>query len=150
MRSSTHTVDGGCAITLEGDIAEGASFSDIQVHGRRIVLQLAGVDRINSRGLNAFMDFLKRLSLRAAVEAEQCSPAVVVQLNLNPALTSMLAIGSVMVPLECPSCDFESVTPVPVAGLERAPAVEAPPCSECGAAMVVAEPEERYFAFLRM
>jgi anti-anti-sigma regulatory factor len=133
-------------VMVYGEITEATSFRDLLALRGSATLDLAGVRRLNSFGVRELVDFLDTLGSHCLLAAERCSPAVVTQLNLLPELTRHLAIRSVMAPMECPACFHEREVLVDVRGGRHA--VPKTPCDECEAPMELAEPEERYFAFL--
>lgn len=153
LRWTVQARDKGCVVAvLEGDITEHARF-DMRLVGERVVLDLAGVRRINSEGLRQFLNFLSELVRASAVAAERCSSSFVMQLNMLPELSSRLTVRSVFVPFECPRCLHEQEILIDApAGEEGAPpqrpTLPRMECKRCGTPMVCAEPEDRYFAFL--
>lgn len=113
-----------------------------------MVLDLAGVRRLNSGGVHKFMTFLSRVAAQGPVIAERCSPAIVMQLGMLPAMARFLTVRSVFLPLECPSCFFETIHLVEIPKTGGRPPLPSVPCPACRTEMELAEPPERYFAFL--
>src|SRR5690348_6840191 len=94
-------------VLLYGDITEAVSFGElVQLRGR-VLLDLAGVRRINSFGVRELLNFLEALAPRCTLEGERCSSAVVMQLNMLPELSKKLQVRSVLVPMECTRCTHE-------------------------------------------
>ncbi len=140
-------VDGApISIRFKGAITEAACFDELAVVGTEVVLVVDGVRYINSTGLQRLWGFLEPLAKRCRIQLDRCSPAVVVQLNMMPALADCVNVRSVIAPLECTECIAE--TDVLIEVDEGAPAIPARACEVCGAKMVLAELEQRYFAFL--
>ena len=135
-------------IRLRGAIDERTRLEDIPLGGDPLVLIADGIRYINSTGLRRLWAFVEPIAQRRPIAVERCSPALVGQLNLTPALAESLTVRSIIAPLECTECVAETdvLLPVPERGV---PAVPARRCEICGAEMVLAELEERYFAFLR-
>ena len=136
-------------IRLRGTINERTTFDEWAVDGPRLVLIADGVRYINSTGLKRFWAFLQPLTTRYAIRFERCSPALVAQLNMMPALAESVSVRSLIAPLECTECVAETDVLVEVSDGQPRPSVPARTCEICGAPMVLAELEERYFAFLR-
>ena len=136
-------------IRLRGAITERAEFDTLDVDGDRLVLIADGLRYINSSGLQRLWEFLKPLAKRCKVEVERCSPALVTQLNLMPALADCCRVRSVIAPLECSECVAETDILVQVPDDGSAPVVPERTCEVCGSAMELAELEERYFSFLQ-
>ncbi len=140
---------GELVVTFLGEITAHVNFADLPGRGARwVTLDLAGVRRLNSPGVHAFLEFLTELGSTARIAAERCSPAIVVQLNMLPTLSRLLVVRSFFVPLECDRCLHEDEVLVELPEPTRRPVLPAPPCPKCGAGMLPAEPLERYFAFL--
>lgn len=139
----------GTHVVLYGEISEATTFGELRRLKGRVVMDFAGVKRINSFGVRELLNFLEALRRDAQVEAVRCSPAFVNQLNLLPELSRKIMVKSILAPLECPGCLQESEAEVQVThGGARAelPNVK---CDDCGRPMELSEPEERYFAFLQ-
>jgi anti-anti-sigma regulatory factor len=139
---------GEIVVAFDGEITAMTDFQDVKVAGyRAVVLDLAGVRRLNSRGTHDFLEFLRSISKNGRISAERCSPGVVTQLNLVPAIAEYLDVRSLYLPLECPKCFHEDEALVDVEGAQR-PAIPQVLCPKCQATMIEAEPPERYFSFL--
>jgi hypothetical protein len=135
-------------VRLKGAITERASFDDLTLEGDRLVLVADGIRYINSTGLQKLWKFLEPLAARCTIEVERCSPALVMQLNLMPALADCLRVHSIIAPLECKECVAETDILLQVPSAGGMPAVPPRRCEVCGDAMVLSELEERYFSFL--
>jgi len=135
------------SIRFRGAITEAACFDDLAVDGTHVVLVVDGIRYINSTGLQRLWAFLEPLAKRCSVVLERCSPAIVVQLNMMPALADCVKVRSVIAPLECAECIAETDVLITIDG-GGPPVFTARACEVCGGAMVLSELEERYFAFL--
>jgi hypothetical protein len=137
------------SVVFEGDISERVNFADLELPEGRVIFDFGGVRRLNSAGIHKLIRFLESLDEARDIEAENCSPPFVAQLNLLPTLSGQLRVRSIAVPLECPSCGAEAevFTLVGLSGEEPEPPYRR--CDDCESDMVMAEPAERYFAFLR-
>ena len=135
-------------VLLYGEITEAASFGELtQLHGR-VVFDLAGVRRINSFGVRELLNFFDHLARSCQLEGERCSTAVVTQLNMLPEFTRRLRVRSILCPLECPHCLHEQEIAVEMSASGLRPTLPSTSCDRCHTAMQLAEPAERYFAFL--
>jgi hypothetical protein len=130
---------------LYGEITEATSFGELTRLRGRVVMDLAGVRRINSFGVRELLNFFDHLRRACTLEAERCSTAVVAQLNMLPEFSRRIRVRSILAPLECPGCLHEQEVAIELStGRAKLPAAI---CDRCGLAMQLAEPEERYFAF---
>jgi anti-anti-sigma regulatory factor len=148
LRCTVTQRPGETQVVLEGEITGAANLQRLRLIAPRVVLDLGGVRRINSAGVHRLSLFLEAAARSCSLEAVRCSPPVVTQLSLLPRLARHLRVRSVLVPLECPACFSEEEIVVDVAGSGRHPTIPARSCAACGETMILAEPEERYFAFL--
>lgn len=148
LRWKVNPVDGGSEVFLDGDVAEDTDLTGLKPRGPRVVLDAAKVGHINSEGLRRLVNWLRSLGADdRAVEAKRCSPVLVEQLNLVPELGRLMKVRSLFLPLECSQCLGESVVLVDLPAAGRPP-VPTHKCKKCGIAMDLAEPADRYFAFL--
>jgi hypothetical protein len=133
-------------VRLRGAITEAASFEQLALSAAQVVLVADGIRYINSTGLQRLWGLIEPLARRCSIEVERCSPALVAQLNMMPALAACVRVTSIIAPLECSQCVAEADTLLPVG--DGPPTVPPRRCEVCGGDMVLAELEERYFAFL--
>lgn len=144
--------DGAVLISLDGEITDEVELHELFLlgYGRRIVLDLGQLRRINSHGVLELIGYLGAVSGGRPIEARRCSVAVIAQLNMIPLLQDLLRVHSFYAPLECTSCDgvddlllaMDDIATYPPALPHRA-------CPQCGAGLELAEPMDRYFAFLQ-
>ena len=135
-------------VLLYGEITESVSFGELTQLRGRVVLDLAGIRRINSFGVREVLNFFEALQRTCQLEAERCSNAVVMQLNMLPEFTRHLRVRSILAPFECPRCLQEKELPVELGAPGQKPKLPAASCERCHIAMQLSEPEDRYFAFL--
>jgi anti-anti-sigma regulatory factor len=143
----TEKGQGGTHVRLYGDITESTSFGELTRLGGTVVLDLEGVRHLNSIGVRELLTFVQSMASRCTLTAEKCSPVIVGQLNMLPEFSRHLTVRSLLVPLECPKCFEEVEVLVDVQTTGRRPAIPDNRC-RCGTSMVLAELEDRYFAFL--
>ncbi len=128
--------------TLSGAITELSSFVAI-VDGvpvpadgapARVIIDLAGVDHINSCGVREWINLLKMLeTMKAQVELRRCSVPMVRQMTMIPSARGRAHLASVQLPYFCPSCDDDRIV---LAELPRAtPIDDGAECPVCHATM---------------
>lgn len=114
------------------------------------MIDLAGVERINSCGIRDWVNWLAALEANGTTPVlVSCSPPIVAQINLVKNFTGGGAVKSFQIPYHCGECDEEKVMLVETADMSSPSAT--PPaclCESCGHAMDIDEMPESYFAFL--
>jgi anti-anti-sigma regulatory factor len=142
---SAHTL-----VTMRGDIDEKARFDTVSVSTGNVVLNLANVTSINSTGVRAWIQFMSRLTAKASVSVEACSPSMVSQINMVSNFLKGARVLSFQAPYACEACEtLEAIllTPSDLNGqMSVAPARN---CSRCGKQLVFDDMEDGYFAFLK-
>lgn len=145
---------GARVIKLAGVLDEHNGLGELieKVGTGRPLINLSGVERINSTGTRDWMNWLASLEergIRPVLIA--CSPAVVAQLNRIKKFAGNGIVKSFQVPYHCSTCNADKRLLVHVADMTTPP--YRPPeciCDACGAAMAfVDESGADYFAFLR-
>ncbi len=138
-------------LVLEGQIDASCTLVE-QVTGLRgeVVLDLAGVDFINSLGVRVWVRTLAALrEAGASVVLRRCSQEMVLQLNMIPEAGA--PVSSFYAPMICGGCGAGSSECIEVADhtaqLSRGemPSLR---CRECGAALTLDELPEEYLSFL--
>lgn len=142
--------DGTRIIKLEGVVDEHADlafFTDL--HGP-VKLSLKGVRRINSFGVRAWIDAIRRVPADCTFEFVDCPPPVVDQMNMVAGFLGRGKVSSFFAPMTCERCDLEQDHLFLVADCRRQggklPAVG---CPSCGKPMEVDDLEEQYLLFVR-
>ena len=123
-------------VRFEGRIDERFSGKDLgSALSGSLVLDLAGVERITSYGVRAWLEMLEAIPIDAEVHLYRCSEAVVAQLGSSSAFAGRARVVSFLVPVVCDDCGATSQLAVDV---ERSRDVlldgRAPerPCERCG------------------
>ena len=138
-----------CRVELSGVVDEQADLSSLMSLTGRVELHLRGIRRINSAGVSKWLDAMQRLDARSVFTVEECSPAVVVQLNMVNDFMGRATVSSFYAPMYCTGCDRESehlFTTRECVEIGRLPPVA---CHVCASTLQLEEPEERYLLFLR-
>lgn len=120
-----------------------------RVGGGEVIINLAGVERINSTGVRDWVAWLAMLEARGVKPTLiACSPAIVRQLNLVKNFAGCAVVKSFQAPYHCAPCGRDKLFLVNVSDMRgrRTP----PPCTcdDCGAAMKLADESGTYFAFV--
>jgi len=155
-RSLRWSVDPGdpLVVILEGDIDENAGLFDLMpALAGKVVLDLAGINRINSAGVREWVNFIRDADPRTDhLLLINCSPAIVMQMNMIANFRGNAEVASFFAPLVCPACDREQdemieATPEMVRGLpDHFPDFT---CAKCQTVLELDDIPERYFAFLK-
>jgi len=142
---------GARVIKLAGVLDEDNRLRELgeKLSGGTVLINLAGVERINSIGGRDWVKWL------AALEAQgirpilvSCSPAIVLQLNRVKNFAGNAMVKSFQAPYHCESCDADKLLLVHVSEL-RDRARPSCSCDVCGARMKLTEDPVTYFAFVK-
>jgi hypothetical protein len=139
------------SVAVSGIIDEGAElalFGDL--HGD-VVVDLAGIKRINSYGVRLWVDAMRHVPADATVVFVRCAPPMVEQMNMIHGFFADAEVRSFYAPMICPECEEQEyelfeVEPCRAAG-GKLPEVKCPACSET---MEVDDIEEQFLFFLRL
>jgi hypothetical protein len=115
-----------------------------------VILDVSGVKRINSLGVRAWCDFMKKLGQRQVV-FRRCSPAFVDQLNSVSDFRANAQIESFIAPYVCESSGkvfYEELTIGKDVQKGNYGALAERPCKECPKPLVFDDLPERYLHFL--
>lgn len=152
VASIEHRRSGAHVIKLAGSLDEASALESAAVMptSGKMMINLSGVDRINSTGARDWVNWLATLE-RAGTELVlvYCSPATVAQLNRIPKFAGNSIVKSFHAPYHCAGCNTDKLHVLYVGELGEPP-FEAPKhaCDSCGTWMRFTEDPETYFAFL--
>lgn len=138
-------------VTIAGVIDENADLSPLVRLGQRpIRIHLRGVRRINSFGVRAWMDAIRRVPITARLSFVHCPPPVVDQCNMVSGFLGHGRLESFYAPMTCAECD-EQIDQLFETAACRANGGKLPltPCPRCGRPMEVDDLEEQYLLFVR-
>ena len=137
-------------LTVTGCIDERSDLSPLlSVSGANtLVLDLAGVERINSVGVRDWIETMRRIPADVAVYWERTAVPMVSQLTMIANFHGHSQIRSIMAPYYCNTCDLEHQILLTVDKALTSPPYAAPSfdCPDCGEPTVFDEMEEDYFA----
>lgn len=138
-------------VTIAGVIDENADLSPLVRLGQRpIRIHLRGVRRINSFGVRAWMDAIRRVPITTKLSFVHCPPPVVDQCNMVSGFLGHGKLESFYAPMTCAECD-EQIDQLFETAACRANGGKLPvtPCPRCGRPMEVDDLEEQYLLFVR-
>ncbi len=142
-------------LRLSGDMDENANLFEIKaaVSGR-VRIDLGEVRRINSAGVRDWVNFIRELEVVTDhLTLFNCSPAIVMQMNMIANFRGHADVTSIFAPLACPQCDHEQDGRIELSSEIVDALPETIPefhCDECGALLELDDIPERYFAFLKL
>lgn len=136
-------------VTLRGALTEHAELAKLAADlasSAVIDFDLGSVARINSCGVREWLEFMRTLPA-AETRFQNCSTAVVHQINLIHGFTGRAKVCSIRVPLVCDHCGHSEA---PLIAVERGtiPPLSHQSCPKCKHPMVLDDLAETYFAFL--
>jgi len=141
-------------VVLAGSIDEHAGLDELlgMAAGNRLVLDLGGINFINSLGVRDWIRLQAAATQRGLqVELRRVAEVIVHQLNMIIATRGTARVTSFFAPYACDACGREeSLLVDAVASASSLAALQPPPmrCPECGAQMAFNDFPERYFSFL--
>lgn len=121
------------------------------IKGKVFIIDMAGIDYINSIGVRAWVNFIRNFSQGREITFIRCSSDVVDQLNMVPAFLGGSRVQSFFGPFTCPkcttekSCLFEGELNIPRLK-EKCSTIM---CEDCEEQMNFDEDPADYFGFIR-
>lgn len=125
-----------------------------KIEGRTVVIDLSGVERINSCGVRDWVNWLNDLEAAGKqIVLVRCSPCIVTQINLVHNFTGRGLVKSFFAPYYCGKCDKEQLKLLQVEAFAgnthaRAPDCRADACQNVPCELQFDDIEDSYFAFL--
>lgn len=146
----TRHLGGKQFLALSGVIDENADLSpmsDIRVAAE---VNLKEVRRINSFGVRAWIDAIRKVPHDVALTFVECPPPVIDQCNMVTGFLGHGVLESFYAPMLCEECD-ETQNQLFVTDTCRRNEGKLPstPCPRCGRDMEVDDLEEQYLLFVR-
>lgn len=143
---------GRTRVELSGQFDENVDLRALkqELHGE-VEFDLAGVVRVNSTGIRAWVDLVHDLPSVTALIYSRCSPAIVTQLNTIYNFRGPARVASILAPYICEACSIEEFELIDLTGQAAGARTEAPVfhCRRCGGEMAFDDLPERYFSFLK-
>jgi anti-anti-sigma regulatory factor len=138
-------------ISISGIIDEHADLTPLsQFESTTKVLDLSGVERINSVGVQAWIRAMNALGNDCVVWWEKVSPPMVMQLNMIANFNGCSRIRSFYAPYYCSGCDVEHcfLLEVETDFAERRPVAPEFDCPQCQGRLEFDDVEEDYLGAL--
>lgn len=136
-------------LALSGVIDEAADLGFFPALSGHTRISMREVRRVNSFGVRAWIEALRRLPPGATLELEECPPSVVDQINMVAGFVGRATVTSFYAPMLCERCGHERDQLFTVAEYRSAGRLPAVGCPQCGATMAVDDLEEQYLLFAR-
>lgn len=145
------TRDGADHVAIGGIIDENADLAPLTALGARpIEVSMRAVRRINSFGVRAWIDAVRKLPATVPLTFVQCPPPVVDQCNMVAGFLGHGVLASFFAPMVCAECDEQIDQLFQTAACrDNGGKLPATPCPRCGRPMEVDDLEEQYLLFVR-
>ena len=137
-------------VTLTGTVTERAALEPLVgelASAGKVQFDLGEIRRLNSSGVREWVEFMRALPATVEARFDNCSTAVVHQINLIHGFTGRAKVCSIRVPFVCDGCGLEESTTLPVEHGVM-PSLGDRTCKKCGRPMELDDIAESYFAFL--
>ena len=116
-----------------------------------LVIDLSGIKRVTSFGIREWIGFIDRAGKQCKrIYLVDCSPRIVVQLNMVVRFSGNAAVLSILAPYACDSCGTEHDRRLSLIEHEaeiRAQQLADQTCDSCGGESVFDDDPERYLSF---
>lgn len=121
----------------------GATATDLEI-------DMQGVRRVNSFGVRAWIDAVRKIPGTTRLVFVHCPPPVIDQCNMVPGFLGHGTIRSFYAPMTCEDCDEQLEQLFDTARCAaRGGTLPAVPCPRCGLDMELDDLEDQYLLFLR-
>ncbi len=150
FRIETRTEGSQRVLMLSGVIDENAELEPLTEIDADVQINLREVRRINSFGVRAWIDAIRKIPNTARLVFVECPPSVIDQCNMVKGFLGHGELKSFFAPMTCEECDeqrsqlFETAECRALGG--KLPST---PCPRCGRDMEVDDLEEQYLLFVR-
>ena len=138
-------------VRMAGSIEESVNFDDlIGPAPSAIVVNCKEIARINSTGVKAWIKYFQAAQAKGCkLSFQECSTAIVEQVNLISNFACGGTVESIFVPFSCTKCRSELIALLSTEDLKkRGLQIPELPCTKCSAKAVYDDIEEEYFGFL--
>jgi hypothetical protein len=144
-------VGSGLVLTLAGPIDETVDFDrEIGPLSGAVTINLRGISRLNSTGIKGWLKFFQSQSKSAQIVFQECSVAIIEQMNLISNFSIGAKVESIFAPFLCDKCQEELVALFNVTDLVAAnfkmPQIT---CTKCQGNASFDDIEQEYFAFIK-
>jgi anti-anti-sigma regulatory factor len=146
-------LDGAYHAKVVGQIDDYAvdSFKPLyEIPSGRVVLDLSGVQSINSVGVRVWINFMSAFRESHEVILQKCPPDIIMQINMIPNFLGGGQIESLLSPYFCSNCNLnflaEFSTSIPFKELLES--IETQNCKQCGESCECEEITSEFISFL--
>ena len=139
--------DGSLHVFITGSLDEDTDFESLFARlDTDSVLNLSGIDRLNSLGVHRWMSAIGAFSKQRKVTIEACSYVVALQAACIANLFGSASVRSTLAPYYCSSCSDNRMVLVAASEVKDgiAPAKDCPTCNS----VMVFDELDNYFGFL--
>lgn len=141
---------GGVALyRLIGIVDEHADLGFLARLAGRAQISLKGVRRINSFGVRAWIDAIRKVPADATFEFIECPPPVIDQMNMVSGFLGRGKVSSFFAPMACEACTNEQDVLFNVADCKESGRLPAVACSRCSKPLELDDIEDQYLLFLK-
>lgn len=139
------------SVVLAGIVDEGAELKALHDLQGDVVIDLAGIKRINSYGVRLWVDAIRKIPPTVRVVFVRCAPPMIEQMNMIHGFFGHGELKSFYAPMICPACE-ESQSELCEIEACRAAGNSLPEvtCPACGETMELDDIEEQFLFFLRL
>lgn len=136
-------------LVLSGVIDENADLTFLEKLTRPTRLNLRHVRRLNSYGVRAWIEAIRKVPEHIFLELVECPPSVVDQINMVAGFAGRGRIVSFFAPMVCEGCGHEQDQLFTVADFRVLGHLPQALCPKCQRVMQVDDLEEQYLLFAR-
>ena len=126
----------GTVVKLDGEIVDdtGADLERLKsaLVGPRVIINAAGVSKVNSVGVVVWRQFLESIHDRFKIEFVECSVTFLGYVTMLPTFAGKGRVKSFYMPLSCRPCKSEGEVLVDAAELARTRSLPPCVCTICG------------------
>ncbi len=134
---------------LSGIIDENSDLGFLESLSGPTRLHMRDVRRINSYGVRAWIESIRKVPRGVGLEFVECSPAVIDQANMVAGFLGRGQVGSFYAPMICDRCGAERDELFRTEEYQRDGRLPEVSCPRCGSPMQVDDLEEHYLLFAR-
>jgi hypothetical protein len=117
--------------------------------GGKCVFNFAELTQINSRGVSAWLTFIRGFRANRQVAMEECPHVLVMQINMIPSFAQGTEIRSVYAPFRCAVCNLGTRKLVPTGADVKSPVLPVVICEKCRAPMELEDDPDDFFDFFK-
>jgi len=115
---------------------------------QKIIFNFSQVTSINSLGVRSWITFLRSLNDTLEIIFQECTPDVIMQINMIPSFLGKGTVESFYVNYICDTCDKETRELIKTADLKPKTFPNPPRCTNENCDIQTEELANEYFAFL--